>query len=76
MENENMMQIYKRTYKNCVFYKENGNNAALLNEIGVLRGIVYCIESVIGHKNAFELMCDKKFAELISEQQRLKEILT
>lgn len=43
MNNENIISIYNRTYNNCKFYFEKGDNRRLLNEIGVLRGIVYCI---------------------------------
>lgn len=41
-----MDEIYKRTMKNCLFYQEKGFKDALLNEIGVLRGVVYCMETV------------------------------
>lgn len=41
-----MDEIYKRTMQNCLFYQEKGFEDALLNEIGVLRGVVYCMETV------------------------------
>ena len=41
-----MDEIYKRTMQNCLFYQEKGFKDALLNEIGVLRGVVYCMETV------------------------------
>lgn len=41
-----MMEIYTRTLRNCEFYAEQDKPVALANEIGVLRGIGYCLESV------------------------------
>ena len=38
--------IYKRTKKNCLFYEQEGNEKRLLNEIGCLRGIAYCLEEL------------------------------
>ncbi|MBQ6413289.1 MAG: hypothetical protein IJI19_07415 [Ruminococcus sp.] len=38
---EDMIRLYERTYKNCLFYQSEGRKVELLNEIGVLRGIVY-----------------------------------
>ncbi|MBO5967292.1 MAG: hypothetical protein J6S14_02205 [Clostridia bacterium] len=68
-----LIDLYNRTYDNCVFFKDKGNDAALLNEIGVLRGIVYCMEAVLGEENV-HLAGD--FAGWVKEQQRLKEELS
>ena len=43
---KSMLELFERTLKNCRFYKEEGDTARLLNEIGVLRGIAYCMEEV------------------------------
>ena len=40
MNTENLMEIYNRTYRNCEFYRAQGKKYAMLNEIGVLRGVV------------------------------------
>ena len=41
-EFENM---FERTMNNCRFYKRENMEMHLLNEIGVLRGIHYCLEA-------------------------------
>lgn len=37
--------IYKQILRNCYFYESEGDEKKLLNEIGALRGVAYCIES-------------------------------
>ena len=37
-------KLYSRTLENCRFYDRTGDDARLLNEIGALRGIAYCME--------------------------------
>ena len=73
MKTENLMDIYNRTYRNCEFYRAQGNKAALLNEIGVLRGIVYCLEAIVGSDFVYQLVSFSAFKEMIDEQQRMKE---
>ena len=46
MDNQNLFQLFERTLKNCHFYQKEGLKNNLLNEIGCLRGIFYCIESM------------------------------
>lgn len=69
---ETVMEIYERTYRNCVFYRNEGHEIALLNEIGVLRGIFYCLEAIVGEKNVYRLVDYAAFVEMINEQQRMK----
>ena len=66
------MAIYERTYRNCAFYRNEGNETALLNEIGVLRGIVYCLEAIVGEDNVYRLINSSAFCDMIDEQQRIK----
>ena len=77
MNNENIISIYNRTYNNCKFYFEKGENRRLLNEIGVLRGIVYCIQSIIGENNkhfALNRLIDfPAFLEMIEKQNEFLE---
>ena len=70
---ENIIEIYNRTYRNCEFYREAGNENALLNEIGVLRGIVYCLESIVGADLVFQIINFSAFKEMIDIQQKLKK---
>ena len=72
-DNENLIEIYNRTYQNCRFYQSIGDEKALLNEIGVLRGIMYCIDISVKAIGVYgDNMIDvKAFRELIDEQQRL-----
>lgn len=41
----NLMYLFSRTLKNCEFYENENRTTSLLNEIGVLRGIAYCLEA-------------------------------
>ena len=57
---EQLLRLYNRTYRNCEFYKTAepsgmfpNPKACLLNEIGTLRGIAYCIEAIVGEDNLF-----------------------
>jgi hypothetical protein len=43
---KNLLEIYDRTIANCLFYERENKKAHLLNEIGVLRGVAYCLESM------------------------------
>lgn len=40
--------IYNRTKNNCLFYEKEGQTQSLLNEIGALRGVAYCVEATGG----------------------------
>lgn len=65
---DNMIAIFERTLNNCEFYKDEGKEAHLLNEIGVLRGIAYCIEAAVGEYNLPRAI---EFHAMIAEQNRL-----
>lgn len=43
MEN-NLFEIFERTYNNCLFYEKENNTIGLVNEIGCLRGVAYAME--------------------------------
>lgn len=70
MTYNNMIEAYNNTLKNCKFYEEQGNKNALLNEIGVLRGIFYCME-IAGIKGLNTLV--KDFNYYIDIQNGLKK---
>ena len=62
-----LLEIYERTKRNCQFYEREGKKMSLLNEIGCLRGIVYCLEEVGINK-----LGDAELLRLISIQQEFK----
>ena len=64
---EKLDAIYERTMRNCHFYKDEGKNRHLLNEIGVLRGISYCLDEVMHGNFAY----DDDFIKMIGKQNRL-----
>ena len=66
---ETIRDIYIRTMNNCKFYKEKGDSASLLNEIGVLRGIAYCMEITGVPYPDFD-----EFKSMIETQNALKEL--
>ena len=43
---DKFMALYTRTLENCKFYEDIGQAKKLHNEIGVLRGIAYCLEEI------------------------------
>ena len=45
-EKEKILNLFDRTIANCEFYEKEKQDMKLLNEIGCLRGIAYCLESV------------------------------
>ena len=45
MNRETNREVYNRTMNNCKFYEKENQALKLLNEIGVLRGISYCLEN-------------------------------
>lgn len=71
MNNENIVSIYNRTYNNCKFYNQQGKNKQLLNEIGALRGIVYCLSEIIGENNINNIIDFPAFVEMIHKQIEL-----
>lgn len=74
--NLSLLELYDRTQKNCQFYEQQENAPALLNEIGVLRGIMYCIESAVGEENAVGTIGrirHSEFLRLIQLQRILRE---
>ena len=64
------LELYERTYNNCVFYRESGKKKELLNEIGALRGIAYCIEAAVG-ENMEHLIDYPNFVKMIGLQSEL-----
>ena len=67
-EKNKMIELFNRTYGNCLYYKERSKEYSLANEIGVLRGIAYCLSDIAG-------ICPHNgdFMEMIGIQQLLKE---
>ena len=63
-----LRKLYERTMSNCQFYEREGKQAHLLNEIGVLRGIAYCMEAF--GEPPFQ---DPEFLRLISLQENFKK---
>lgn len=64
--NDSLRGIFERTKRNCLYYERNGERMSLMNEIGVLRGVAYCMEqaSICPH--------DEEFLRLIALQQEMK----
>ena len=69
MAQETMMSIYMRTLNNCKFYQKKEMKSSLLNEIGVLRGVTYCLE--LAGFNIYDL---PEFIEFIGIQNKLTEL--
>lgn len=67
MERETFLDIFDRTIKNCEYFAKEGKSMSLSNEIGVLRGIAYCME-IVG-------LCPhtEEFAHFIELQEKLKK---
>lgn len=65
MEQETMKDIFDRTMANCRFYEKQDDELKLLNEIGVLRGVAYCLQlaGICPHS--------EEFAHFIGVQQTL-----
>lgn len=66
-EKEEIRKIFIRTIGNCCWYEKENKTISLVNEIGVLRGVGYAMES-IG-------LCphvDMHFMYFIDLQQKLK----
>ena len=70
---EEIVKLFDRTFNNCLWYKGRDEEYSLANEIGVLRGIAYCME-VVGlcpHTDEFLRMIDIQ-EELKSRDQEGK----
>ena len=65
MKNNGIQAIYDRTLRNCMFYLSEGKEISLANEIGVLRGIVYCMEDL-------GMPMPDSFMQMVEIQQQLK----
>ena len=63
---ERMIKVYERTLMNCSFYESRGMERKLLNEIGVLRGVAYCLEDT-GNSD----VVDMRFVKMIETAERL-----
>lgn len=61
-------KMFTRTINNCNYYEENNMTKSLLNEIGCLRGIAYCMEEMGLCPHNFP-----DFLRLIKKQQELLE---
>ena len=61
-----IVELFDRTYNNCLWYQGRNEEYSLANETGVLRGIAYCME-VVG-------LCPHtdEFLHMIDVQQELK----
>ena len=72
-EIKKMIDLYNRTLKNCEYYYyrdtyKSKSDISLANEIGVLRGIAYCLE--LQGFNITELTDLKQWVDI---QQIMKE---
>lgn len=45
-EKEDIKQSFERTLRNCYFYEKENKTISLANEIGVLRGIAYTMQTI------------------------------
>lgn len=61
-----MKELYERTIRNCEYYEANKDFKRLLNEIGVLRGIAYCLEN-----NGQCVHADERFIHYIEMQNNI-----
>lgn len=61
-----MKELYERTLRNCEYYEQGKDFKRLLNEIGVLRGIAYCLEN-----NGQCVHDDEKFIHFIEMQNNI-----
>ena len=67
IQKSQFQDLFDRTYRNCQFYLSQGNEYSLANEIGVLRGIVYCMDEIGEEPENL-----RQFNEMIDKQQELK----
>lgn len=66
-EIDTLFRMYSRTINNCHFYENEKMAECLLNEIGVLRGISYALETfnICPHNNP-------EYLRLIKLQETMK----
>ena len=62
-----MLEIFDRTKRNCRSYEKEGKEIGLINEIGCLVGVAYCLQAA-----GFNPTEDTEFLRLINIQQELK----
>lgn len=71
-EEEEIRKVFIRTIGNCCWYESKGDKVSLLNEIGVLRGVRYAMDS-IGLCPHVDVYFDIHFMYFIDLQQKLKD---
>lgn len=67
---KDILQLIKRTENNIDFYIKENKNMHLLNEIGVLRGLIYAYEEITKKQYCFN---DWEL-KIIQLQETLREI--
>ena len=67
-----LMDLFKRTLSNCEFYENENRTNSLLNELGVLRGIAYCLEVL--NIDVLEFSSFQHYIEI--QNQELNKITT
>ena len=67
-----LMDLFNRTLSNCDFYEKENRTTSLLNEIGVLRGIAYCLEAL--NIDVLEFPSFQHYIEI--QNQELNKITT
>ena len=73
MIDKKLLDLYKRTLNNCQFYENEKKPLKLLNEIGVLRGIAYCMTDAAGMKLELMTQTYEVFLHFIEIQEELKK---
>lgn len=68
-----LLSIYERTDMNCAYYESKNDDALLLNEIGVLRGISYAIEALLNENQMFNMIGLEGIEKRIKKQEELKK---
>lgn len=68
-----LLSIYARTDMNCAYYESKNDDALLLNEIGVLRGISYAIEALLNENQMFNMIGLEGIEKRIKKQEELKK---
>lgn len=76
-EQPSLDEIYKRTMNNCKFYEQQYNKyhnivnkKHLLNEIGTLRGVAYCMEVATEYTFIDDPINDPDFIHFIGIQEQ------
>lgn len=68
-----LLDIYERTDRNCAYYESKNDDALLLNEIGVLRGIAYAIEELLNEEQMFKMVGLEGLEKRMKKQEELKK---